>query len=172
MRCAKCGKELGKDDVVCAGCGNPAFAPVVPPAAAGQEYSFARTVSRLSQFFGLFACLNVALAAVGWAMMRAGWVTSWSPWEPWPHPPLMAWTSLGAGAWGLLVIRAAFALAAWEALRTHAASGRGVAIVAGAVAFTQFPIGLMLGAYAIISLAGKRGAVLYSRLVRAHHEAR
>lgn len=172
MRCAKCGVELGKDDLVCPVCGNPTLAPIVPTPGAGEDYRFARTVSRLSQFFALFAGLNVALAAVGWAMMRAGWVTSWGPWEPWPHPPLMAWTYLGAGAWGLLVIRAAFALAAWEALRIRAALGRGVAIVAAAVAFSQFPVGLMLGAYAIFNLAGKRGATLYSRLVRTQQEAR
>lgn len=140
---------------------------VVPAPAVGEEYRFARSVSRLSLFYGLFAGLNVALAAVGWLMLRTGWISSWGPWEPWPHPPLMAWTYVGASGWSLLVIRAAAALAAWDALRIRAVWGRGFAIVAGALAMTQFPIGLMLGAYTLISLLGKRGATLYGRLRRA-----
>lgn len=172
MYCAGCGEKLGKDDLVCAKCGRPSTAPSVPPAAIGEEYRFARTVSRLSWFYVLFAGLNIALVAVGWGMLRAGWVSSWGPWEPWPHPPLMTWTYMGAGAWTFLVIRAAFALAAWDALKTCAVWGRVMAMVAGAVAFTQFPIGLMLGAYTIVSLGGKRAASLYGRLARAQHEAR
>jgi hypothetical protein len=166
MYCAGCGTELGQNDLVCAKCGRPSIAPAAPRATLGEEYRFARTVRRLGLFYALFAGLNIALVAVGWLTLRAGWLTSWGPWEPWPHPPLMAWTYLGAGAWIFLVIRAAFAVAAWDALRTRSAYGRAVAIVAGVVAFTQFPIGLLLGAYTIVSLAGKRGATLYGRLIR------
>jgi len=39
--------------------------------------------------------------------------------------------------------------------------------VAGIVAMTQFPIGLMLGAYTIVKLAGRRSASFYAGMMRS-----
>lgn len=140
--------------------------PNEPAETAGELDRMARVVSRLSLYYLLFAGLNVVLGAMGILTMRLGWSATTGPWEPWPHPPLMEWTYMGAEAWILLAIRTAIALAAWNGLRTRAANGRGMAVAAGAAAFTQFPIGLMLGGYTLVSLMGKRAATIYARLAR------
>jgi len=89
------------------------------------------------------------------------------PWEPWPHPPSTAWTYIGVPAWSILILRILMSLSAWGALKDRAACGRPVGIVAGIVAMTQFPIGLMLGAYTIVKLAGRRSASLYAGMMRS-----
>lgn len=167
MRCARCGAELGKDDLVCGRCGRPVMPAIPPAAAAGEQDRFAREIGRLSLFYALFAAVNIALGGIGLFLARTGWMLASGPWEPWPHPPLMAWTYFGAAAWALLVVRTGMALVAWYSLQARRPGGRTAAIVAGALAFTQFPVGLMLGAYTLVSLLGKRGRRLYARLLKA-----
>ncbi|HWE84050.1 MAG TPA: hypothetical protein VG267_03850 [Terracidiphilus sp.] len=168
MRCNACGAELAGDDLKCGRCGRPATTPALPPAAAaGERDRFAREIGRLSLFYALFAGVNIVLGGIGLFLARTGWMAASGPWEPWPHLPLMAVTYQGASAWALLVIRTGMALVAWDSLQARRPGGRRAAIVAGALAFTQFPIGLMLGAYTLVSLMGKRGARLYTRLLKA-----
>lgn len=138
-----------------------------PAATAWELDRMARVVNRLSLYYALFAGLNVVLAAMGLLMTRLGWAATTGPWEPWPHPPLMEWTYMGAAAWSFLVIRLALALAAWDGLRTRVAGGRRIATLAGAMAFTQFPIGLMLGGYTLVSLMGRRSSMVYASLAKA-----
>lgn len=140
--------------------------PNVTAATAGEQDRMARVVSRLSLYYVLFAGLNVVLGGLGLLMTHLGWAATTGPWEPWPHPPLMEWTYMGAMAWSLLAIRVALALAAWDGLRARAGSGRGIAVAAGAAAFTQFPVGLMLGGYTLVSLMGRRAAAVYAHLPR------
>jgi hypothetical protein len=127
-------------------------------------YSLAQSLRRLSRYWLLFAGLNLALGTAGLVMLQMGLTSHAGPYEPWPHPPLLAWTYLGASAWMLLIARVVMAGAAGMALRDGVDCARPVAMVAAVVALTQFPIGLMLGAYTLAKLAGKQNAELCARL--------
>lgn len=164
MDCAGCGQVLTKE-AVCPRCGMPVRA-TYPLTAAGQSaavYQFGRTIRRLRQFWFLFAGLNVALGVAGLILVQLGWSHQVVPWEPWPHLPLVDWTFLSDSAWALLVMRIVFAVAAGIGLRERADWARVVTGTAAIVAMTQFPIGLLLGAYTLVKLLGKRNAELFER---------
>jgi len=164
MYCAGCGQLL-TNETVCPQCGRPAKA-MVPglPGEAAAVYAFGRTIRKLRHYWFLFACLNVALGVTGAVMVQIGLSHQAGPWEPWPHPPLLDWTYLGGSAWTLLIVRVALAAAASFGLREHSDWSRLVTGMAAIVAMTQFPIGLLLGAYTLVKLLGKRNAELYARL--------
>lgn len=164
MYCAGCGASLSAGDEACPRCGRLAGPPV---AGANREDGFARTVRMLSRFYMYFAAVNVVLGIFGLFAVQTGLSQAAGPWEPWPHPPLMAWTYVGAAAWSLLVLRVITAAAAWQALGSRAECGRPVGIVAAVVALTQFPIGLLLGAFTLVELTGRRRAAQYATLMRA-----
>jgi hypothetical protein len=166
MVCSKCGRELLVGEAFCPACGHPAGKSLASLAAQSiGRRSFARTISRLSLFWYLFAGLNLVLGAAGLIMIYTGTPGLAGPWEPWPHPPIWAWTVAGPVAWSLVITRAALAIAAGLGLKRLADWGRPVAMLAAVVAFAQFPIGLLLGAYTLAVLLGKRNAMLYRDLV-------
>jgi hypothetical protein len=168
MYCAGCGEALAEGERICAKCGRAVIAQVPPlTTAALEENGFLRTLRRLSRFHLYFAGLNAALGLTGLAMMLLGNTRTMGPWEPWPHPPMLEWTYIGAAAWSFVILRAVLSLFAWHALKVHAECGRPVAMVAGVLAFTQFPIGLILGAWTLAKLTGKRSAGLYAGAMRA-----
>ena len=168
MRCAGCGAVVGPEEAACGKCGRAVGAPVPPlTAEAFEEEGFARSLRRLGHWHLLFAGLNAALGAIGVFALVGGWTAVQGPWEPWPHPPFTAWTYLGVASWSLLLLRVLMSLSTWGALKGRAESGRAVAIVAGIVAMTQFPIGLMLGAYTIAKFGGSRSASLYADMMRS-----
>ncbi len=163
MFCAGCGQVLGKE-AVCPRCGMPVNTVSQGMACeAAALYQFGRTVRRLRHFWFLFACLNVALGVAGLIMVQMGLAHQAGPWEPWPHPPLIDWTFLGGSGWALLITRVVFAAAATIGLRDRAEWARLVTGMAAIVAMTQFPIGLLLGAYTLVKLSGKRNAELFAR---------
>lgn len=164
MYCAGCGQIL-TNEMVCPRCGVPvkARAPALPGEAA-EIYAFERMIRKLRQYWFLFACLNVALGVTGLVMVQIGLAHQAGPWEPWPHPPLLQWMYLGGSAWALLILRVALAAAASLALRDHAGCARGVTGVAAIFAMTQFPIGLLLGAFTLVKLLGKRNAELFAKV--------
>ena len=165
MYCAGCGQMLTKEQTVCPQCGRRnENLPAGPANDAAQVYAFGRTILRLTKYWFLFACLNLALGVAGLVMARLGVTQHVGPWEPWPHPPLLEWTFLGASAWALLILRVALAGTASMALKDHAGCALPVTMVAAVVAMTQFPIGLLLGAFTLAKLVGKRSAALYARL--------
>lgn len=165
MQCAGCGRILTNEQTVCPRCGRAMNAAAPGPASAPAElYQFARTIRKLRQSWFLFACLNVALGVAGVVMMQFGLSHQAGPWEPWPHPPLLEWTFRGGFAWTLLIVRVALATAASFGLRDHTDWARPVTVMAAVVAITQFPIGLMLGAYTLVKVLGKRSAALFRRL--------
>jgi hypothetical protein len=165
MHCAGCGQIMTNEQTVCPQCGrknqNPPSGPTSDPA---QLYVFARTIRRLTRYWFLFACLNVALGVAGLVMAQLGVIAHPGPWEPWPHPPLLEWTYVGGPAWVLLIARVALAAGASMALRDHADYARPISMVAAFVGMTQFPIGLLLGAFTLVKLIGKHSAALYARL--------
>lgn len=163
MYCAGCGQILTNQSV-CPQCGLPVRAAAPGPVGEIAElYQYGRTIRRLRQYWFLFACLNVALGVAGVIMVQAGLSHYAGPWEPWPHPPLLQWTYLGGSAWTLLILRVALAAAASMGLRDRSDWARPVTVVAAVVAFTQFPIGLMLGAYTLVKLVGRHSAMLFAR---------
>ena len=162
MYCGGCGKILTDKQTVCSHCGRPVTTPGSNESA--RSYGFAQSLRRLSRYWFLFAGLNVALGVAGLVMLYMGLTSHAGPYEPWPHPPLLAWTYLGASAWMLLIARVVMAAVAGMALRDGVDCARPVAIVAAVVALTQFPIGLMLGAYTLARLVGKQSAELCARL--------
>ena len=166
MYCAGCGQTVVNDRKVCPQCGCPVQA-VAPGEAreAAAIYQFGRTICRLRQYWFLFACLNVALGVTGLVLAETGWRHHLGPWEPWPHPPLLEWTYLGGSAWTLLILRVALAAMAIIGLRERAGWSRLVTGMAAVMAFTQFPIGLVLGAYTLVKLLGKRNMKLFQRFV-------
>lgn len=58
----------------------------------------------------------------------------------------------------------ALAAAAGPALRERTAWEQRMAVAASVVALTQFPTGLVPGAYTLVKLAGRRNAALYEKL--------
>lgn len=163
MYCAGCGQVLTKE-AVCPRCRMPVKAtnPLTASEAAAL-YQFGRTIRRLQQFWFLFAGLNVALGLAGLIMVQMGLSHQAGPWEPWPHPPLVDWTFLGGSGWALLITRVVFAVAAGLGLRDRADWARVVTGSAAIVAMTQFPVGLLLGAYTLVKLLGKRNAELFAK---------
>ena len=161
MFCAGCGRALSREGV-CPKCGRAAKAVLLPGEAA-EVFAFGRSIRKLKQYWFLFACLNVALGVTGLVMVQTGLSQQAGPWEPWPHPPLLEWTYLGGAAWTLLMLRVALAAAASLGLRNHTDWARAVTAVAAIVAMTQFPIGLMLGAFTLVKLLGKRNAELFAK---------
>ena len=163
MYCAGCGQVLTKEQTVCPQCGRrtPGSEPGTEPA---QVYQFARTIKKLTRYWFLFTGLNVALGVAGLVMAQLGVIQHAGPWEPWPHPPLLGWTYLGGSAWALLIARIALAAGAGMALRDHADYARPITMAAAVVAMTQFPIGLLLGAFTLVKLVGRQSAALYARI--------
>jgi hypothetical protein len=166
MYCSKCGSAITENQPTCPACGQPSGTLLLNQAASAAEQTrFDRTIHLLSQFWFLFAGLSLALAVAGFFMGPAGAIAHSVPYEPWPHPPIWNWT-MGAGVvWTLVVSRVVLALMAAWGLKQRCEWCRPVAMLAGAVAITQFPIGLMLGAYTIAVLIGKHRAALYAHQV-------
>jgi hypothetical protein len=163
MYCAGCG-QIVSNAKVCPQCGQPLAALAAgAPGEAAEVYVFARTLRRLRQFWFLFACLNVALGVAGVVMVQFGVSHQAGPWEPWPHPPLLEWLYIGGWAWTLLIVRLALAAAASLGLRDRTAWARLVTGLAAVMAFTQFPIGLLLGAYTLVKIMGPRNRELFGR---------
>jgi hypothetical protein len=165
MFCAGCGQMVANDRAVCLKCGRPVQS--APPRAgeAAELYQFGRAIFRLQRYWFLFACLNVALGVTGLVMAHLGLLSRVGPWEPWPHPPLLEWTYLGTSAWSLVILRAALAAVASIGLRDRAGWARLVTGMAAVLAFTQFPIGLLLGAYTMVKLLGTHNAELFRKFV-------
>jgi len=165
MDCSKCGRVLSADQAFCPACGHPVGKSLEHHARQSVDYkSFVRNIQRLGLSWYLFAGFNLALGAIGLVMRHTGAVGIEGPWEPWPHPPIWVWTLTGGIAWVLLVTRIGLAIAAGLGLKRLAVWGRPMAIVAGVVAFAEFPIGLLMGAYSLAVLLGKRNAMRYRDL--------
>lgn len=165
MYCGGCGQILTHGQTVCPQCGRTVKAGAPGPTrAAAEMYAFARTIRNLRRYWFLFACLNVALGVTGMILVQTGLSHQVGPWEPWPHPPMLEWTYVGGSAWSLLIVRVALAAAASIGLRDHTDWARFVTGLAAVMAITQFPIGLVLGAYTLVKLLGKRNAALFGQL--------
>ena len=167
MYCSKCGGAIEQNEAICGKCGQPAGAPLPTVAPEAPQLSgFDRTVRRLGKFWYLFAGLSAVLATMGLFMVQTGQTGMPGPWEPWPHPPIWAWTLTGSAAWTLTLARFVFAVAAAWGLQNRADWGRVVAFLAGAFALTDFPIGAVLGVYTIAAMIGRRRGELYRQPVR------
>ena len=165
MYCSKCGLEIKENQAFCSGCGHPAGKPIISqPSEKVDLMKFDRTIRRLSRYWFLFAGINVVLGGMGLFAIQSGLTSHPGPWEPWPHPYIWNWTLVGGLAWSLLVARIALSVAASWGLQQRTDWGRVVAILAAAVSFLQFPIGLALGVYTLQALIGKRHATLYDQL--------
>lgn len=163
MFCNKCGTAIAENQSSCPGCGRPAGKSLLDEAAGVAEQTrFDRTIHRLSQFWFIFAGLSFALAIAGFFIGPAGATAYSVPYEPWPHPPIWNWTMAAGVVWILLVSRVVLALLTGWGLQRRCEWCRAVALVAGVVAISQFPVGLVLGAYTIAVLTGKHRASLYA----------
>ena len=163
MFCSKCGLAVADDQQTCPGCGQPLGKSLPSQTAQAIEQSrFDRTILRLSLYWYLFALLNFALFAVGLVLFQTGFAAHAGPYEPWPHPLIWNWTMAGNVVWMLIASRVVLAALAGWGLKARTEWSRPMAIIAGAVAISQFPIGLVLGAYTIAVLFGKHHAALYA----------
>ena len=125
---------------------------------------YAHTIRKLGLWFVLFAAMNAGLGTAGLIHGLLDHGNFAATIEPWPHPPMLQWTYIGNFAWFLLITRGLLALLGGAALRVQAPLGRHLAAVAAAVAVTEFPIGLLLGAYALVRLIGPRNAAMYASI--------
>lgn len=164
MYCSKCGSALKQNQPLCPACGHPAGKLFLEEAAraAAEQTRFDRMIHRLSGYWLIFAALSLALGLAGFFIGPVGANAHSTPYEPWPHPPIWNWTMGGDVIWILLASRVALALMAAWGLRQRCEWCRPVAMLAGAAAITQFPIGLVLGAFTIAVLIGKHRAALYA----------
>lgn len=163
MHCAGCGQVL-TSEAVCGCCGRPAEGTgSIRGNEAAQLYVFERTIRRLLHYWFLFACLNFALGVTNMVLIRFGMSNYAGPWEPWPHPILLDWMYMGAIAWGLLIARVALAATAAMGLRDRAPWARIAVGLAAVLAFTDFPIGLMLGAYTLVKILGPRNKRMFEK---------
>jgi hypothetical protein len=161
MYCSKCGSALTENQPVCPGCGHPAGESLLQEGAVAEQTRFDRNILWLSRCWVLFAALTLALGVAGFFIGPAGAAYA-GPYEPWPHPPVWNWTLTPSVVWILLVSRVVLSLVAAWGLKERFDWSRPTAILAGAVAITQFPVGLVLGAYTIAVLMGKHRAALYA----------
>jgi hypothetical protein len=162
MYCAGCGQMVSSGKR-CPQCGRPMGGHEGASSQAAEIYVFGRTMEKLRRFWFLFGCLNAVLGVIGLVMVRAGLGHGSGPWEPWPHPPFTEWTYASGWAWPLLILRVALAAAASLSLRDRAECARLVTGLAAVLAFTQFPIGLLLGAYTLVKLIGPRNQELFGK---------
>jgi hypothetical protein len=166
MYCAKCGMDLGKKETVCPQCGQIATysSPAPTSSMLRSQDLFRRTIHRLAWYWMFFAALNVALGVCGLFFVQTELTRQAGPWEPWPHPPLLEWTFIGNLAWILLGARIVLAVLAGIGMLNQADWGRPTAILAAIAAVTQFPIGLVLGAFTLVKLSGRDRAQNYRNL--------
>lgn len=161
MYCSKCGLAVTENQAFCPGCGKAVGEKVQRQTLQALEYGRIKVrIRRLSRFWYLFAGLNVALGFAGLILFQSGITGVSGPWEPWPHPPGWGWTMAGSLVWVILISRVVLAMLAGWGLQDHAEWARPVTAVAGAVAFTQFPMGVVLGAYTLAFFIGKGHADL------------
>lgn len=171
MFCSRCGAIVRNGCTVCPECGNVVESPAAA-AHTADVAAYAAMVRKLGLWFVLFAVFNAVLGVAGLInglvvhRMPAG------PFEPWPHPPLLAWTYNGIAAWLLLALRFVLAVTGGAALRIQAPWARRIATVAAAIAVTEFPIGLLFGAYALVRLMGRRNARLYAAITGGRQKPR
>ena len=163
MYCSKCGSALTEKQPSCPACGHPAGkSPLLNAGVAAEQTRFDRIIRRLSGYWVLFAALNLVLGAAGYFIGPVGAAAHTGPYEPWPHPPIWNWTLALDVVWILLASRVVLSLLAAWALNERFPWSRPVVFLAGAAAITQFPIGLVLGAYTIAALFGKHRAAMYA----------
>jgi hypothetical protein len=163
MYCIKCGSAIAENQPSCPACGVPAGKSLLNSAeVAAEQRRFDRTLRRLGQYWLIFAALSLALGVAGFFLGPTGSNGHSVPYEPWPHPPIWNWTMGGDVVWILLASRVVLALMAAWGLRQRCEWCRPVAMLAGAAAVTQFPIGLVLGSITIAVLIGKHRAALYA----------
>lgn len=134
--------------------------------------AYAAMVRKLGLWLVLFAIFNAGLGAAGLINGFVAHRMPAGPFEPWPHPPLLAWTYIGIAAWVLLALRFVMAILGGAALRVQAPWGRRIATVAAALALTEFPIGLLFGAYALVRLMGRRNTGLYAAITGGRQKPR
>ncbi|HEV2136415.1 MAG TPA: zinc ribbon domain-containing protein [Terracidiphilus sp.] len=161
MYCSKCGSGLTENQPACPACGHPAGRSLLQEEIIAEQTRFDRNILWLSRCWLLFAVLSLALGVAGFFIGPAGGGYA-GPYEPWPHPPIWNWTLAPSVVWILLVSRVVLSLVAAWGLKQRCEWCRPVAILAGAAAMTEFPIGLVLGAYTIAVLIGKHRAALYA----------
>lgn len=165
MFCSKCGRAVRDEQGFCPGCGQQVGrSPQSQSAGVSEQQHFDHVMARLSFFWYLFAAQTAGLGLAGLIMGLIGAAGQTRPFEPWPHPPVWNWTMASGVVWMQVASRVILSVLAGWGLRTRTDWSRPMVIVAGAAAITQFPIGLILGAYTIAVLTGKRHAALY-----AHH---
>lgn len=163
MYCSKCGTALKDNQAFCPKCGDDAGKSLLKGAVdAAEQTRFDHNVHRLSHYWIIFAALTLVLGLAGYFMGPAGTGAYTAPYEPWPHPPVWNWTFVPSVVWILLASRVVLSLLAAWGLKERFNWSRPVAILAGAVAITQFPIGLILGAYTIALLVGKHRAAMFA----------
>ena len=163
MYCSKCGSALTPHQPACPACGHPAGeAPTEPAAEFLEQVRFNRNILRLSYYWLIFAALGFALGVAGYFIGPMSASAYSGPYEPWPHPPVWNWTLAPGVVWILLALRVILSLLAAWGLKERFGWSRPAAILAGAVAMTQFPVGLILGAYTIAVLIGKHRAEMYA----------
>lgn len=164
MYCSKCGTALKENQPSCPACGHSAGESVVnQDTGFVEQVRFDRNILRLSRYWLIFAAFTFALGVAGYFMGPAGGAAYAGPYEPWPHPLIWNWTLAPGVVWILLASRVVLSLVAAWGLNKRSHWSRPVAILAGAVAITQFPIGLVLGAYTVAVLIGKQRAAMYVR---------
>ena len=161
MYCSRCGLAIGDSVAVCPNCGHPAGEQIQQQALKSLEQRrYEGGIRRLSTFWFLFAALNGVLGLTGMILAQTGVTSAWVPWEPWPHPPGWGWTLAGSMVWVVLVTRMVLSVVAGWGLQDRAEWARPVAIIASATAFTQFPIGVVLGAYTMAFFMSRSHASL------------
>jgi hypothetical protein len=165
MYCSKCGAEVAGSQAFCSRCGHSTQNATGTREAEGAElFRFERKVRRLRRFWYLFAGLSGVLGVMGLFAVQTGLTMHTGPWEPWPHPYIWNWTMAGSVAWTLLLLRIGTAIAAGWGLGRVTDWSRPTALIAGCIAFLDFPIGFLLAVYTFSVLLGKHHAQLYSRL--------
>jgi len=165
MYCSKCGAEVSGKQAFCSRCGHSTTnATGTQTAETAELFRFQRSIRRLSHYWYFFGGLSATLGIMGLFAVQIGLTMHTGPWEPWPHPYLWDWTLAGGVTWTLLVLRVAAAIAAGWGLQRMTDWSRPVTLIAGCVAFLEFPIGFALAVYTFSVLLGKHHAELYTRL--------
>ena len=162
MYCSKCGRSMTDTQPFCPSCGKAAGkSPQRENVEKSEQQQFDRSMRRLSQYWLVFAMLNIALGFAGLLLFNLHLAGLAQPWEPWPHPPGWSWTMGGSVVWTLFLSRVLLSLLAGWGLKDRTEWGRPVTLFAAVVSLLQFPMGVALGIYTLGVLFGKQHAALY-----------
>jgi len=170
MFCSGCGLVLAAGQGFCPQCGRPAAVPIAPmPDLAFQVETYAGKIKALGVVWLIYAGLGLFTGIASLTFAQAFFANGFGPfghgrWGGGSMAPFWLGPAFLHFVWGIVLLRAALALAAGWGLVERAPWARVVAIVAAVLGLIRFPFGTAIGIWTLVVLLGYRNQTLYEQL--------